>query len=380
MSERDPERGEAIRREVLGDAWVDRALAERTDFDADFQDLITRYVWDEIWGRPGLDRRTRRLLVLSTLTALGRWDELALHLRAAIEGGVALDEIRETLMQCAIYAGVPAARTAMGVARKVLSELGRSRPALHTLRQGDGPPLVLAHSLGCDATLWDELVAGLSRFAVLRYDARGHGRSSVPPGPYRLDDLVDDAARVIRAWGRGPVVFIGTSMGGMVAQGLAARHPELVRALVIAHSTSHYDEAARTVWRQRIDAVRAGGLAAIAEAVLARWFTASFHRQHPDVVERFRRRLLATPPEGYLACCEAIAGLDVRAGLPGIRVPALVIAGAEDQAIPPAAARAIAAAIPGARLVILEGAAHQGMIEQPAAFAAALGAFLDELS
>ena len=371
--------GETIRREVLGDAWVDRALAERTDFDADFQDFITRYVWEEIWGRPGLDHRTRRLLVLAMLAALGRGDELALHLRAAIEGGVPLGEIEETLLMTGVYAGVPAARTAMGVARKVLHELGLSAPAIHTVRQGEGAPVVFSHSLGCDGTMWDELVGGLAGFAILRYDARGHGRSSIPPGPYTMDQLVDDAARLIRAWGRGPVVFVGTSMGGMVAQGLAARHPELVRALVIAHSTSHYDEMARGLWQQRIDAVRAGGMAAITEALLALWFTEAFRRERADIVERFRGMLLATRPEGYLACCEAIARLDVRAGLPGIRVPTLVIGGAEDRATPAAASRAIAAAIPGARLVIVEGAAHQGLIEQPAAFAAALGAFLDEL-
>ena len=119
--------GLAVRRKVLGDAWVDRSLASRTPFNADFQAMITRYAWNEIWGRPGLDHRTRRLLVIAITAALGRWEEFRLHVRAGLEqGGFTQDELKEVLMQSAIYAGVPAANTAFAEAASVIHELERS--------------------------------------------------------------------------------------------------------------------------------------------------------------------------------------------------------------------------------------------------------------
>ncbi|MDR3508808.1 MAG: 3-oxoadipate enol-lactonase [Caulobacteraceae bacterium] len=116
------EAGLAVRRKVLGDAWVDKSLAGRTPFNADFQAMITRYAWNEIWGRPGLDHRTRRLLVIAITAALGRWEEFRLHVRAGLEqGGFTQDELKEVLMQTAIYAGVPAANTAFAEAAEVMS-------------------------------------------------------------------------------------------------------------------------------------------------------------------------------------------------------------------------------------------------------------------
>lgn len=119
------EAGLSIRRQVLGDAWVDKSLAGRTPFNADFQAMITRYAWNEVWGRPGLDHRTRRLLVIAITTALGRWEEFRLHVRAGLEqGGFTQDELKEVLMQSAIYAGVPAANTAFAEASAVIRDLG----------------------------------------------------------------------------------------------------------------------------------------------------------------------------------------------------------------------------------------------------------------
>jgi 4-carboxymuconolactone decarboxylase len=116
------ERGMKVRREVLGDAHVDEAVARTTDFTADFQDLITRYAWGEIWTRPGLDRRTRSAITLTALIAVGRMDELAMHVRAARRNGLSEDEIKEVLLQTAVYCGVPAANTAFAVAARVLDE------------------------------------------------------------------------------------------------------------------------------------------------------------------------------------------------------------------------------------------------------------------
>lgn len=129
MNDSDFERGMAVRREVLGDEHVDRAIADTTDFTADFQDLITRYAWGEIWARPGLDRRTRSCITLTALVALGRDEELAMHVRAALGIGLTPDEIKEVLLQSAIYCGVPAANAAFAVAGKVLDDSERTPPA-----------------------------------------------------------------------------------------------------------------------------------------------------------------------------------------------------------------------------------------------------------
>ena len=116
------ERGMKVRREVLGDEHVDAAVERTSDFTADFQDLITRYAWGEIWNRPGLDRRTRSAITLTALVAQGRFDELAMHVRAALRNGLTEDEIKEVLLQSAIYCGVPAANSAFAVAQRVLEE------------------------------------------------------------------------------------------------------------------------------------------------------------------------------------------------------------------------------------------------------------------
>lgn len=113
-----------VRRAVLGDKWVDRANAKRNDFTADFQDFITRYAWGEVWSRPGLDRRSRSLMTLAMMIALGRWEEFRLHIRAALNNGVSVDEIKEVIMHSAIYAGLPAANSAFAEAVEVLKECG----------------------------------------------------------------------------------------------------------------------------------------------------------------------------------------------------------------------------------------------------------------
>lgn len=393
----DFERGVRNRRAVLGDEWVDQSLGGTTQFNADFQDLVTRHAWLDIWGRPGLDVVTRRLLVLGMTMAAARWEEFELHCKATVRAGVPLEKIRETLMQGAIYCGVPAANTAFKITTKILREEGRlppaaplaagvraaihhtfSAPQLRVAIQGRGTPVVLSHALGADLHLWDEFAAALApRHEVLRYDHRGHGGSAVPAGPYSQDDLVDDAARLIREWGRGPVVFVGLSMGGMVAQGLAVRHPELLRGVVIAHSSARYPDEVRTMWAQRIAAIEQGGLAAIADATMERWFTPAFRAAQPEVVERTRQALLRSSPEGYIACGRAVAAVDWLEQLPAVKTPALVIAGAHDAGAPPAMSEAIASRIPGAELRTVE-AAHIGVLEQPQAFLEAVHGFIDQ--
>ena len=395
----DFDRGLKNRRAVLGDAWVDKSTGGATEFNADFQSLITRYAWHDIWGRPGLDHTTRRLLVLGMTMGLARWEEFELHCRAAIRGGVPVEQIKETLMQGAIYCGVPAANTAFKIAGEILKSEGLapapapltpavrtvthhtfSQPQLRVALQGEGAkaPVVLSHALGLDLSMWDALAAELAAAGhpVLRYDHRGHGGSAVPAGPYTMDELVDDAARLIREWGRGPVVFVGLSMGGMVAQGLAVRHPELLRGIVVANSTAQYPPEAAPNWAARIAAVEAGGMPAVAEMVMERYFGADFRAAHPEVVERYRATVLRSDPAGYAACCRAIAAVDWLERLPQVRTPALVVAGALDVGATPAMSQAIAGRIAGAELVVLDGAAHLSTAERPQAFAALLRDFL----
>ena len=252
-----------------------------------------------------------------------------------------------------------------------------SEPVLNHTLQGRGAPVVFSHALGVDLHMWDGMAGGFARdHEVLCFDHRGHGGSAVPAGPYAIDDLVDDAARLIGEWGRAPVVFVGLSMGGMVAQGLAIRHPKLLRGVVIANSTAGYPEAAPAVWAQRIATVEQGGLAAVVEGTMERWFTPAFRAARPDVVERFRQSVLRTDAAGYVATCHAIAQVDWLDRLGRVRCPALVIAGAQDAGVPPAMSQAIAARIPGATLALLDDAAHMSAIEQPERFGAAVRSFI----
>ena len=400
MTQRDDvDRGLANRRAVLGDAWVDQSLNKATRFNAEFQSFITRYAWNDIWGRPGLDHTTRRLLVLGMTMGLARWEEFELHCKAAVRGGVPLDMIKETLMQGAIYCGVPAANTAFKITMDILREEGLlpapqplsadvrvathhtfSEPQLKVAVQGRGAPVVLSHALGLDLHMWDDLAAALApTHELLRYDHRGHGGSAVPAGPYTMDDLVDDAARLIREWGRGPVVWVGLSMGGMVGQGLAIRHPELLRGLVLANTAAQYPASAQAAWTQRIVAVESGGLQAIADMVMERYFHAAFRTANPELVAEARRSLLRTQTAGYVAACHAVAAVDWLDRLPQVACPTLVIAGKLDVGAPVAFSEAIAQRIAGSKLVVFDEASHLSVAEQPAQFTQAVRDFLAAL-
>ncbi len=395
----DFDRGVVMRRAMLGDAWVDQMLDQATAFNAEFQDLVTRHAWHDIWLRPGLDSTTRRLLVLGMTMGQARWEEFEVHCKAAVRGGVPPETIREALMQGAIYCGVPAANTAFKLATKVLREEGLlpppaplsasvrvathhtfSLPQLKVAVQGvasAGVPIVMAHGLGLDMHMWDALAASLApAHPVLRYDGRGHGGSPATAGPSTMNDLVDDAARLVREWGRGPVVWLGLSLGGMVGQGLAIRYPELVKALVLVNTTASYPDAGRAVWAERIAGVERDGLAATADAAVERWFTPAFRAANSTLVAGFRDTVLRTGAAGYLASAHAVAGVDWLDQLSTITCPTLVIAGSADTGTPVAMAQAIAERIAGAELVVLADAAHLSVTEQPVLFEQHLRRFL----
>lgn len=246
---------------------------------------------------------------------------------------------------------------------------------LHIEQIADGPglPLVLSHALGLDHTMWSAVgkaLVGTRR--VFAYDHRGHGNSPRPNEDWSINNLVDDAAALIESLASAKVVFAGLSMGGMVAQGLLLRHPNLLHGAVLAHTVPDYSAAAREAWRDRIDTVRQQGIGAVVDGVVARYLGAEFRAQQPDATETLRKQLLRMDSAAYARSCAAVAGVDFADQLQQIRLPVAVIAGRHDVGAPLSESERIAAAIPGATLSVMEHSAHLSPLEEPAAFIAVL--------
>lgn len=241
--------------------------------------------------------------------------------------------------------------------------------ALHVEIDGpaNGRPLLLGGSLGTTLAMWEPQLPVLTEsYRVIRYDHRGHGGSPVPAGPYELADLGADVLEVIDRLGLGRVAYAGLSLGGMVGQWLAIHAPERIERLILMSTSAHMPPPEG--WHQRAAAVReAGTVAAVADAVLERWFTPGFAQERPEVIAAYRHMLAASPPEGYAACCEAIAALDLRGELSGIAAPTLVIMGAQDPSTPPEHGETIVRGVPGARLEVLDPGAHLLNVERPEA-------------
>jgi 3-oxoadipate enol-lactonase len=228
----------------------------------------------------------------------------------------------------------------------------------------DAGVVVLSNSLGTTLAMWEPQAAALARdHRVLRYDLRGHGRSPVPEAPYSIADLGSDLLALLDRNGIARASLFGVSLGGMVSMWVAAHAPERVDRLVLC-STSAVMGPPES-WTERAALVRREGTAAVADSVVARWFTPAFAAAQPDVVARIRGQLAATPAEGYAGCCEAIREMDQRPDLPAIAAPTLVIAAEGDPSTPPAHARTIAGLIPGARLEVLDRGAHLVNVEAP---------------
>jgi 3-oxoadipate enol-lactonase len=241
----------------------------------------------------------------------------------------------------------------------------------------DAPLLVLANSLGTDLRVWDALLPRFGgRFRCLRYDKRGHGLTDATPGPYSIQGLAEDLARLLDANGAKGAVVCGLSVGGMIAQALAQARPDLVRGLVLM-DTAHKIGAAE-MWNARVAAIRAGGIAGIADAVLTRWFSPSFHRDRPAELAGWRNMLTRTPAEGYLACCAAIRDADLTEAARGLAVPALCMVGDQDGSTPPELVAELARIVPNGRLATIEGAGHLPCVERPEAVAAAMLGFFAE--
>ena len=228
----------------------------------------------------------------------------------------------------------------------------------------NAPAIVLGHSLGATLASWDPQVAALAqRLRVVRYDVRGHGRSPVQPGPCEMADLGNDLLALLDGLGIERAHLLGLSLGGMSSMWLAARHPERVGRLIVCATSALLGPP--EFWAGRAAAVRAGGCASIADAVVARWFTPGFRQRHPEVVADMRAMIASTPAEGYAVLCGAIGRMDLQGDLGAIRAPTLAIAGADDPATPPEHLERIAAAIPGGRVAVVPEAAHLLNVEQP---------------
>jgi 3-oxoadipate enol-lactonase len=238
----------------------------------------------------------------------------------------------------------------------------------------DGPPLVLSNSLGTDHGLWDRQIdVFAARFRVLRYDTRGHGASAAPAGPCTIDRLGRDVCALMDHVGFARAHVCGVSIGGLTALWLAVHAADRVDRLVLAHTAARIGSLA--LWDERMQIAASDGLGALADATMARWFTASFRAAAPDVVARTRATFLRVPVEGYLGCCAALRDADLRPEAAQVRARSLVVIGAHDVATPPADGEWLAGAIAGAGLLTLD-AAHLGNLERAEEFNRAVGQFL----
>jgi 3-oxoadipate enol-lactonase len=238
----------------------------------------------------------------------------------------------------------------------------------------NAPAVVFSNSLGTNLSLWEPQLAALEKsFRVLRYDTRGHGQTSATPGPYTMGQLAGDVVHLLDALHIERAHFCGISMGGLIGMWLGVHAPSRLARLALCSTGAKI--GGPEVWNPRIESIRARGMKPMAAVVLERWLTPEFRAHAPQAAAAALRMLEESPPDGYVACCEAIRDADLREAVAAIRAPTLVIMGAKDPATPPALGQALAASIPGARYVELEGS-HITNVEAAEAFNAALSSFL----
>lgn len=238
-----------------------------------------------------------------------------------------------------------------------------------------GPALVFSNSLGTNLHMWDVQAEALAdTYRIIRYDSRGHGQSAAPAGDYTMDELGGDLVALLDHLGVDRFRYCGLSKGGMVGQWIGTHIGDRIKRLILSNTSSHMGPA--ELWDDRIRAVMSKGMEAMTEAVIDRWFTKGFQVSNPGDVDVVRTMLLTTPPQGYAGCSAAIRDMNQTETIRAINVPTLVIAGAEDPATPPDHARIIAENIPGAKLHIIENAAHLSNIEQPGEYNATIAEFL----
>lgn len=239
----------------------------------------------------------------------------------------------------------------------------------------NGAPVVFANSLGTDMRLWDPILPLLPEgLRIIRWDKRGHGLSSIPPAPYSMGALVRDCERLLDYLEVRDCLLVGLSIGGMIAQGLAIKRLDLVRAMVLSNTAAKIGNP--QLWGERIAAVEQDGIESLADAVMDRWFSKDFHRTAE--LELWRNMLTQQDDEGYTGCSAAISGTDFYTPTSTLRLPTLAIAGSEDGSTPPDLVRETADLIPGAKFHLIRRAGHLPCVEQPEEFARVLVDFLRE--
>ncbi len=237
----------------------------------------------------------------------------------------------------------------------------------------DGKPVVFANSLGTDYRLWDKVLPLLPEgLKLIRYDKRGHGLSECPAAPYSMGALVTDLERLLDHLDIRDAVLVGCSIGGMIAQGLAVKRLDQIRAMVLSNTAAKI--GTDQMWADRIAAVEEGGIEALANSILERWFSSTF-RATPELAA-WRAMLTRTPAAGYTGCCAAISNTDFFTTTASLTLPTLAIAGSEDGSTPPDLVRETAALVKGSRFELIRGAGHLPMVEKPEAFAEVLTGFL----
>lgn len=241
----------------------------------------------------------------------------------------------------------------------------------------DGPALVFSNSLGTDFRIWDAVAALLGdRYRIVLYDKRGHGLSQATPPPYAMTDHVGDLAALLDHLGIEKAAVVGLSVGGLIAQGLAAMRPDLVAALVLC-DTAHRI-GTEEMWNQRIETVTTKGIASMADAIMERWFTPAYRVPENADFAGYMAMLTRTTVDGYAGTCAALRDVDLTESTRALKLPVLCIVGDQDGSTPPDLVRSMARMIEGARFEIVEGAGHIPCVEKPAETARLIGDFLNE--
>jgi 3-oxoadipate enol-lactonase len=245
--------------------------------------------------------------------------------------------------------------------------------------KGPGKPvLVFANAVGTDFRIWDEVANRLGEsVSILAYDKRGHGLSDLGSPPYALVDHVDDLAHLLDHLAISSAVICGLSVGGLIVQGLAIKRPELVRGLILCCTALKIGTA--DLWEARIRTVEEGGIAAIADGTMMRWFTPAFRTPDNSLFAGSRTMLLRQDARGYTGTCTALRDADFTATAGNIAAPTLCVAGDGDPSTPPELVKTLADAIKGSRFAVIEKCGHLPCLEQPARLAALITSFIADL-